>query len=223
MTKEEAKKIIEVLLFVSEKPLPIERITGVLDMKNSEVVAIIGELNEEYTKTQRSFGILEVGGGYQILTDPFYAPGVRKLFTKEKKQKLSMPSLETLAIVAYRQPVTRADIEAIRGVNIEGVLETLLERDILRVVGRREIAGRPFVYGTTKKFLTHFGLNSLDDLPKLKEFDENDIELGRNELIKKEGEDAQDLQKPEDIQQVEEGGAVNEEEKERVAEVTREN
>lgn len=189
MTRDEAKKIIEVLLFVSEKPLPMDNIVKILGCIDKDTIrAITEELNVEYAKTNRSFSVTEVGGGFQILTDPFYAPWVRKIFFKEKKQRLSGPSLETLAIVAYKQPITRADIEAIRGVNIEGVLEALLERDLLRLVGRKEIIGRPFMYGSTKKFLTHFGLNSLEDLPKLKDFNEGDIELGRDELIKKEGE-----------------------------------
>ncbi|MFH1753576.1 MAG: SMC-Scp complex subunit ScpB [Candidatus Omnitrophota bacterium] len=189
MTRDEAKKVVEVLLFVSEKPLVIDNIVKILDGFDKESIrSIIEELNGDYAQTGRAFSAVEVGGGFQILTDPFYAPWVRKLLLKDKKHRLSAPSLETLAIIAYKQPVTRADIEAIRGVNIEGVLETVLERNLVKIVGRREIPGRPFVYGTTKTFLTQFGLNSLDDLPKLKDFDEKDIQLGRDELIKKSNE-----------------------------------
>jgi len=191
MTRDEAKKITEVLLFVSEEPLSIDNIGKVLDGFDAAAVRLmIDELNDEYAKAGRAFGIVEVGGGFQILTDPFYAPWVRKLFSKDRKQKLSAPSLETLAIIAYRQPVTRADIEAIRGVSIDGVVETLLERDVIRITGRKDIPGKPFLYGTTKNFLTHFGLNSLEDLPKLKDFTESDIQLGRDELIRKEGQDS---------------------------------
>lgn len=190
MTRDEAKKITEVLLFVSERPLAIEKISSVLDgFDNTAVKSIIDELNGDYAATNRSFNIVEVGGGFQLLTDPFYAPWVRSLFSKDKRQRLSAPSLETLAIIAYRQPITRADMEAIRGVNIEGVLETLLDRDLIKIAGRKDVAGRPFLYGTTKSFLTHFGLNSLQDLPRLQEFAEGDIQLGRDELIKKENED----------------------------------
>lgn len=189
MTRDEAKKIIEVLLFVNESPLSIDKISEVLEGFDKKVIrSIIDQLNEDYAKTNRAFSIAEVGGGSQILTDPFYAPWVKKLFVKDRRQRLSTPSLETLAIIAYKQPVTRADIEAIRGVNIEGVLETLLERALIKVAGRKDVAGRPFLYGTTKEFLTHFGLNSLEDLPKLHEFTEGDIQLGRDELIKKESE-----------------------------------
>ncbi len=190
MTRDEAKRVVEVLLFVSEKPLGIDNIVKVLDgFDKDSIRLIIEELNDDYAKTGRTFSAVEVGGGFQILTDPFYAPWVRKLFSKDKKHRLSAPSLETLAIIAYKQPATRADMESIRGVNIEGVLETLLERDLVKVVGRREIAGRPFIYGTTKNFLMQFGLNSLEDLPKLKDFDEKDIQLGKDELVRKEGED----------------------------------
>jgi segregation and condensation protein B len=208
MTREEAKKIIEVLLFVNERPLGLDSVVKVLESLNKDSAkAIIDELNDDYAKTGRSFSIIEVAGGFQIMTDPFYAPWVRKLFSKGKKHRLSAPSLETLAIVAYKQPVTRADIETIRGVNIECVLETLLERDILRVVGRKEIPGRPFLYGTTKNFLTHFGLNSLEDLPKLGDYNEGDIQLGRDELVKKEEEvpgleEVQDAESQEDLKEV---------------------
>ena len=189
MTREETKKIIEVLLFVSEKPLALEKVSDVLEEIDKPAIrSIIDELNSDYGKTGRSFSITEVGGGFQMLTDPFYAPWVRKLFSKEKKQRLSAPSLETLAIIAYKQPITRAEIEAIRGVNIDGVLDTLLERAIIKVVGRKDAAGRPFLYGTNKDFLMHFGLKSLEDLPMLNNFNESDIELGRDELIKKESE-----------------------------------
>jgi len=187
MTRDEAKNIVEVLLFVSDKPLSLEKITEVLDEFDKESVSsIIEELNAEYQTTKRSFSIVEVGGGFQILTDQFYAPWVRKLFTKDKAKRLSMPSLETLAIIAYKQPVTRADIEAIRGVNTEGVLDTLLERGLIRLAGRKEVIGRPFLYSTTRDFLVHFGLKSLENLPKLNEYTEGDIQLGRDELIKKE-------------------------------------
>jgi segregation and condensation protein B len=190
MTRDEAKRIIEVLLFVSEKPLGIDSIARVIDGFDKNCIQeMVGELNDEYARTGRAFSAVEVAGGFQIMTDPFYAPWLRKLFSKERKQRLSTPSLETLSIIAYKQPVTRAEIESIRGVNIEGVLETLLERDLVKVAGRREIPGRPFVYGTTKNFLMQFGLNSLEDLPKLKDFDEKDIQLGKDELVRKEGED----------------------------------
>ena len=204
MTRNEAKKVIEVLLFTCEKPLALDKLKELLeDTEKSVIKSIIDELNTDYATTERSFSIVEVGGGFQILTDPFYAPWVRKLFAKDKKHRLSTPSLETLAIIAYRQPVTRADIEMIRGVNIGGVIDTLLERDMIRMVGRKDVVGRPFLYGTTKSFLTHFGLNSLEDLPRLHEFTEGDIQLGKDELIKKETED---VKKDEVIDETEKEG-----------------
>ena len=190
MTRDEVKRIVEVLLFVSDKPLAPEKINNVLEDSDKDTIrSIIEELSAEYQATRRSFSIVEVAGGFQILTDQFYAPWIRRLFQKDKKHRLSTPSLETLAIIAYRQPITRADIEAIRGVNIEGVLDTLTERGVIKTVGRKDMAGKPYLYGTTDEFLTHFGLKGLGSLPRLSEYSENDIQLGRDELIKKETDD----------------------------------
>lgn len=190
MTHDEAKKIAEALLFVSERPVPLDKIAEAMEgYDKAQLKAIIDELNNEYAKTNRCFSVNEVGGGFQILTDPFYAPWIRKLLLKDRKQKLSHPALETLSIIAYRQPITKVDIESIRGVNIDGVLETLLDRALIRITGRKDVVGKPYLYGTTKDFLIHFGLNSLDDLPKLREFSEDDIELGKEELIKRENID----------------------------------
>jgi len=189
MTNEEIKKIIETLLFVSEKPLGLERIKEILEdihIEKSSIKALIEELRNEYNQTNRTFTVEELGGGYRLSTDPFYGPWIRKLFKIERKDRLSLPALETLSVIAYRQPVAKTDIEAIRGVNIDGVIKNLLERGQIRIIGRKEVAGRPFLYGTTREFLVHFGLNSLDDLPKLKEFTEEDIELGKKQLVEKE-------------------------------------
>ncbi len=203
MTREDAKRIIEVLLFASERPLSLDNMHEVLAKQDKAAIkAIIDELNDDYIKTGRTFSILEVGGGFQIMSDPVYAPWVRKLFSKDKRHRLSAPSLETLAIIAYRQPITRADIEAIRGVNIDGVLDTLLERELIRVAGRNDAPGRPFVYGTTKNFLTHFGLSSLESMPKLKEYTEEDIQLGKDELVKKESEEITDEPKEEGVKEL---------------------
>ncbi|NQT06851.1 MAG: SMC-Scp complex subunit ScpB [Candidatus Omnitrophica bacterium] len=204
MTKEEAKKIIEALLFVSERPLIVDKISEVLEsFDNKGVRTLIDELNIEYAKTDRCFSIVEVAGGLQLMTDPLYAPWIRKLFTKSRKQRLSTPSLETLAIISYKQPITKAEVESIRGVNIDGVMDTLLARDLIRMVGRKDVVGRPFLYGTTKNFLGHFGLNSLEDLPNLREFTEDEIELGRDELIKKESEgtDEEKVEEPKEVTQ----------------------
>jgi len=189
MTNEEAKKIIETLLFVSESPLSLDRIKEVLeDIEKDSVKVLIEELKNEYQNTNRSFTIEEVGGGYRLATDPYYGVWVKKLYKDNRKHRLTMPSLESLSVIAYRQPVTKSELEAIRGVNVDGVLKNLLDRNLVKIVGRKEIPGRPFIYGVTKEFLIHFGLNSLEDLPKLKEFSEEDIELGKKQLVEKEKE-----------------------------------
>lgn len=173
MGKELIKQIIEALLFVSEKPLTVVQIKEVLEELDAQAIkSVIAQLQDEYKSSGRSFTIIEVAGGYQISTDPKFAPWLSKLYSKSRAEKLSRPSLETLAIVAYRQPITRLEIEDIRGVNVDGVLNTLLGRCLVRITGRKQVPGRPFLYGTTREFLELFGLQSLADLPKLEEFGE---------------------------------------------------
>lgn len=171
MDKENYKKIIEALLFASDRPLILDEIKEVLgDLSQQEVRDLILELKNEYQNTGRSFAISEIAQGFQLTTDPAYAPWLKKLYKIHHKERLTMPSLETLAIVAYKQPITRTEIELIRGVNVDGVINTLLERNLIKITGRKEVIGRPFVYGTTREFLEFFGLKSLEDLPKLEEF-----------------------------------------------------
>lgn len=184
MTNEEAKRIIEALLFASDRPIGIDEITAVLEDVDSRVVRdIVYELKNEYETQRRSFTLTEVAGGFQMVSDTYYAPWIKKLLASERTQRLSMPSLETLAIIAYKQPLTRSEMETIRGVNIDGVIENLLEKNLIRTHGRKEAPGRPFYYVTTEEFLMHFGLKSLQDLPPLKEFTEKDIELGDKGVI----------------------------------------
>lgn len=173
MEAEQVKQIIEALLFTSDKPLTLTRIKEVLDGVDVQVIkAQLNELRDAYADAGRSFNITEVAGGYSLSTDPKYAPWLKRLYNKTGSEKLSGPSLETLAIIAYRQPITRLEIEDIRGVNVDGVLRTLLERSLVRISGRKDIAGRPFLYSTTRYFLEFFGLQSLSELPKLEEFGE---------------------------------------------------
>jgi len=195
MTKEEAKRIIEALLFATNKPVALTEIAEVLEGFDTVAIrGIINELNSEYQGQNRSFSVAEIAGGFQLIADTYYAPWVKKLITKEKTQRLSMPALETLAIIAYKQPLTRSEIETIRGVNIDGIIENLLEKNLIKTSGRREAPGRPFVYTVTDGFLTHFGLKSLEDLPKLKEFTEADIQVGTNDIvIEKEGPSAHSI------------------------------
>lgn len=177
MDREEKKRIIEALLFVSDKPVSIDTLKDVLkDAEPPEIRAIIEDLNREYSSSGRSFSVKEIAGGFQMMTDPIYSRWISALY-KRPPDRLTGPSLETLAIIAYKQPIARSDIEAIRGVNVDGVLRTLEERQLIRTKGRLDAPGRPILYGTTNEFLQHFGLKSLDELPKLKEFKESDLDF----------------------------------------------
>lgn len=179
MDRSEAKKIIESLLFVSDKPLSIDTMREVLaeeSVEPTEIRTMIEELNSEYGTTGRSFQIKEIAGGFQMLTDPVYSRWIALLY-KKGPDRMSGPSLETLAIIAYKQPITRSEIEAIRGVNVDRILHSLEEKELIRTKGRLDAPGRPILYGTTTEFLQHFGLKSLEELPKLKEFQESDLEF----------------------------------------------
>jgi segregation and condensation protein B len=181
MDKAEAKRIIEAILFVSDKPVSIATLKDVLkEIDPTEIRTSIEELNNEYNSSGRSFGIKEIAGGFQMLTDPIYSTWISSLY-KKPSDRMTGPALETLAIIAYRQPLTRSDIEAIRGVNVDGVLHTLEERSLIRTRGRVDGPGRPILYGTTNEFLQHFGLKSLEDLPKLSEFQESDLDFVREQ------------------------------------------
>lgn len=180
MDKTQIKNIIEAMLFVSDKPLFLSEIKAVLEGPDaSEIKEVIAELAGEFETQARALRIKEIAGGYQIVTDPVLAPWLKKLYKTAGSDRLSGPSLETLAIIAYRQPASKPEIEAIRGVNVDGVLKTLIEKNLVKVMGRRETVGRPIIYGTTQEFLQYFGLNSLEELPRLEEFHftEKDIEL----------------------------------------------
>ena len=179
------EKIIEALLFSAQKPLSIREITtairGAEDdsashtpnefarVKEAEVAAALEQLKAEYIQQNRAFQLVEKAEGCQLATDPAFAKWLRQLFPAPKPARLSAPALETLAIIAYRQPITRADVEAVRGVNIDGVLQTLMERGLVKIAGRAEIPGRPLLYETTQFFLDHFGLRNLDELPNAEE------------------------------------------------------
>jgi segregation and condensation protein B len=177
-------KIIEALLFSAQKPLSTKEIVDLLrqpggedelspnefaKVREAEVAAALQELKIDYIEQQRAFQFTEKADGWQLATDPQYAPWVRGLFPATRPARLSAPALETLAIIAYRQPITRADVEAVRGVTIDGVLQTLMERGLVKIAGRAEIPGRPLLYETTDFFLDHFGLRTLDELPNVEE------------------------------------------------------
>ena len=171
------KKIVEALLFVSEKSLTTEDITQAIGgLEDDEINAAIEALREDYLKTERSFSIAEVAGGYQIVTNPEFAPWIGKLFRREDV-RLSIPALETLAIIAYKQPITRGDLEQIRGVSVEGVLKTLIDKNLIKIRGRKDAPGRPITYGTTDEFLKNFGLKNLESLPKIRDFTEHELDF----------------------------------------------
>jgi segregation and condensation protein B len=165
------KSVIETLLFISEKPLILDQIKEVLEgMDVAQIRDLLSQLKAEYEQRNSGLRIVEVAGGYQMTTSENFAPYIKKFYKLRHKERLSGPSLETLAVIAYKQPATRLEIESIRGVNVDGVINTLLEKGLVRIAGRKDVMGRPFVYGTTRQFLEYFGLKSLEDLPKMEDF-----------------------------------------------------
>ena len=160
--------VVEAMLFASDVPLEAERIREVLDLENVAAArALAEELIGRYEADPRGLAIVEVGGGYRMVTRPELAPWLVRLARARTRVRLSRPALETLAIVAYKQPVSRPELDAVRGVNSEAVLDNLLERRLVRIGGRKEAPGRPFLYETTREFLVAFGLRDLNDLPKV--------------------------------------------------------
>ena len=165
--------LLEALLFVSHEPIPVDRLVTVLgSIPRAEVKQALQRLREDFDRDGRGLQVVELAGGYQVVTRPDYAPWIKRLEKAKSVPKLSRSALETLSIIAYKQPVIRPEIEEIRGVETAGVLRTLLERKLVRIVGRKEAPGRPILYGTTKFFLQHFGLRDLADLPPLREVKE---------------------------------------------------
>jgi segregation and condensation protein B len=160
--------VVEALLFASEAPVEAERIQEVLELRSvSEARDLVRVLRERLDGQGRALQIIEVGGGYRLVTRPEVAPWLVKLARSRTRSRLSRSSLETLAIIAYRQPASRPDIDAVRGVNSEAVLDNLLDRRMVRIAGRKDSPGRPFLYETTRDFLVAFGLRDLADLPKV--------------------------------------------------------
>jgi segregation and condensation protein B len=194
----ELKAIIEALIFASPDPLTLKAIYKLLDNEPKEdVQAALEELKQDYERPG-GLQLVEVAGGYQIVTKPELHEWVRRLFHERSTQRLSVQALETLAVVAYRQPVTSLEITEIRGVNTAGVLNTLLERHLIKIVGRKQVVGRPFMYATTKEFLIRFGLNEIGDLPKVEDMAEA-LGIETPLLVERQVEDEQlPLEEPED-------------------------
>jgi segregation and condensation protein B len=165
----ELKAILEALIFASPEPLTPKAICKLLDAEPKEdVQAALVELKQDYERPG-GLQLVEVAGGYQIVTRQDLHDWVRRLFHERTTQRLSVQALETLAVIAYKQPITAAEVTEVRGVNTSGVLNTLLERHLIKIVGRKQVVGRPFLYATTKDFLIRFGLNDLNDLPKVED------------------------------------------------------
>src|SRR4051812_37488982 len=180
----ELSQVIEALLFSAQKPLPTRELLTTIKsagesdellpnefakVKEAEIAAALEKLKIEYVEGAHAFQLLEKAEGWQLTTDPAYAQWVQQLFPAPKAARMSAPALETLAIIAYRQPITRADVEAVRGVAVDGVLQNLMERGLVKISGRAEVPGRPLLYETTQFFLEHFGLRDLEELPNAQE------------------------------------------------------
>jgi segregation and condensation protein B len=177
-------QVIEALLFSSQKPLTARELLAAVKgaggadellpnefagAKEAEIAAALEKLKMEYIEQTRAFQLVEKADGWQLATDPNYGPWVQQLYPTPKTARMSPPALETLAIIAYRQPITRADVEAVRGVAVDGVLQNLMERGLVKIAGRAELPGRPLLYETTQFFLDHFGLRNLTELPNAEE------------------------------------------------------
>mgnify|MGYP003393998912 FL=1 len=173
MDDKEIKAIIEALIFVSGEPITLNRIRDVIegvDKKTLERLA--SELKDEFNNEYRGLQLVEIANGYQLTTRSEYANWIKKLNKIKVSTKLSKPAMETLAIIAYKQPIIKPEVEKIRGVDSGGVIKTLLERKLIKIIGRMDIVGKPMMYGTTPEFLQYFGLKDLTDLPTLREFQE---------------------------------------------------
>jgi segregation and condensation protein B len=190
MEREDIKSIIESLLFVADGPLTIQRLGEVLEgVEKEDVRSTLDELQAELENSRRGMRLVEVAGGYQLRTAKVNADWVKK-FLGGRPARMGRATLETLAIIAYRQPITRAEIEAIRGVDVDGVINTLLDRSLIRAVARKDVPGRPFLYGTTPEFLQLFNLKDLTHLPTLKEMEEITLpEIPGEELPLESGEE----------------------------------
>jgi segregation and condensation protein B len=180
------KRVVESILFASQRPVSTKDLQGILKsaaemdkvdpnvarfsaIKESALRVALEELGAECSQPSRAFELRETAAGWQLVTKPQFSPWLRQLFPEYRSARLSAPAMETLAIIAYRQPITRADIEAIRGVAVDGVLQTLLDRGLVKISGRADVPGRPLLYETTQNFMDHFGLRNLDELPNVME------------------------------------------------------
>jgi segregation and condensation protein B len=204
---ENKRHIIESVIFGSDEPLSMRQIIDIFwstdanvprfRVKEEEILTIIRELNAEYVQTNRSFRIIQIAGGFQFATMPEFAEWLGRMVKEKARRKLTQATLETLSVIAYKQPVTKPEIEAIRGVNADYAIQKLMERGLVTIVGRAASAGRPLLYGTTQDFLKHFGINDLSELPKPREIDEIMAEQGsemERELLKRMGKTDEEIE-----------------------------
>ena len=185
---------LEALLFVTDEPLPAPRVAKLLDVTEEEVVAVLDDLSSEYARDERGFQLREVAGGWRLYSHPAFHPVIERMVLSWDTRRLSQAALEALAVIAYHQPVTRQGVNAVRGVNSEAVLSSLVEKGLVREVGRDRAQGNAVIYGTTRTFLEKFGLKDLDELPPLAEFAPDTATEGaiRERLNALEGPDADD-------------------------------
>ncbi len=204
---ESKRHVIEALLFASDEPLSTRQLVEILRtsegtgptlrLKEDEVLGLIRELNAEYVRTGRAFRIIQVAGGFQFATMPEFAEWLGRLLKERAKRKLTQAVIESLSVIAYKQPITKPELEAIRGVSADYAIQKLMERGLVTIVGRSASAGRPLLYGTTADFLKHFGLNDLSELPKPREIEEIMADQGfemEKELLKRMGKSDEEIE-----------------------------
>lgn len=169
METNEKKALVESLLFVSGDPVTLQTLKNIAELPETELKQLLDELIAYYRDKNGGMQIIEVAAGYQMVANPHYVSWIRKMMSTSTPNKLSLPALETLAIIAYNQPIIKAELEQIRGVNADGMIKSLLDKRLIKIMGRKEVPGKPLLYGTTKEFLEYFGLKDLTELPTLKE------------------------------------------------------
>ena len=169
----EIENIVEALLFSSDTPLTLAKLKEIIEKESTKTIRqVLNNLMKKYQQSSSALQLIEIAGGFQIVSKEDYFPYIQKLYKGRQAARLTSRALETLAIIAYKQPVTKSEMENIRGVNVDGVIKTLLERNLITIEGRQKAPGNPLLYGTTKYFLEYFGLKNLEALPKLKEIDD---------------------------------------------------
>ncbi|VAX26707.1 Segregation and condensation protein B [hydrothermal vent metagenome] len=174
MEKEQKRALLESILFISGTPVNLKDLQKITEFSTGEISFLINELMAEYRNRKGGILLVEVAEGYQMVSNPDYSYWVKKI-KATTPQKLSIAALETLSIVAYRQPITKAELEQLRGVNSDGVIKSLLERRFIRIVGKKEVPGRPLIYGTSREFLQHFGLKDLSELPTMRDLNPDEL------------------------------------------------